>query len=103
MSTVLSCKRIFVADFPDNFGVTNCLEIRVVLDKSFLRNAKYAEMTLRVFDREHMPRFVGLIFMFYSIPSSIDIFLFYSFHTYLDTQNSLSEAVFALHLGLACW
>ena len=36
---------------------TNCLSITVALDKSFLRNGKFAEMSFRVLDTQrHMPR-----------------------------------------------
>jgi len=102
MSTVQSCKRIFVADFPDNFGITNCLEIRVLLDKSFLRNAKYAEMTLRVFDRERMFRFVFVRHSFYTSgflsTHNLMVFrLFFSLH--IDIQSSLSEVVLPQPLG----
>ena len=61
MGTVVSSARISVDD-KDISGVsgnrsTNCLSVTVKLDKSFLRNGKFAEMTFRIMD-SWGPRYV---------------------------------------------
>ena len=51
MGSVVSSHRIFVkedGDIDDN--ATNCLSVTVQLDKSFLRNGEFAELTFRVMD-----------------------------------------------------
>jgi hypothetical protein len=64
MGTVLSSKRIDVGRRNDRTlspsrsrFLTNCLSITVKLDKSFLRNGEFAEMTFRVMD-EWGPRYM---------------------------------------------
>jgi hypothetical protein len=63
MATVISSRRIHVRTtvFPTNSErqSTNCLSITVSLDKSFLRDGAFAEMTLRIMDSwsdRYMPR-----------------------------------------------
>jgi hypothetical protein len=58
MATVSSSKRIYVGS--DEFvaqRASNCLSVTVKLDKSFLRNGEFAEMTFRVMD-EWSPRYM---------------------------------------------
>lgn len=61
MATVVSSKRIYVplsnTRRKKNSGSTNCLSVTVKLDKSFLRNGKFAEMTFRIMD-SWGPKFV---------------------------------------------
>ena len=63
MGTVISSKRIFVGTRSQwvrrQHGATNCLSITVALDKSFLRDGKFSELTIRVFDewdKRFMPK-----------------------------------------------
>lgn len=62
MATVQSSKRIYVRPSDvafDGNRRTNCLQVTVCLDKSFLRDGRFAEMTLRVMDSwadRYMPR-----------------------------------------------
>ena len=56
-ATVSSSKRINAASSKSEDDLTDCLSITVLLDKSFLRSGKFAEMTLRIHDSQrHMPR-----------------------------------------------
>ena len=51
MGTVVSSERIFVKEEgEDDENATNCLSVTVQLDKSFLRNGEFAELTFRVMD-----------------------------------------------------
>jgi hypothetical protein len=60
MGTVVSSQRIFVqstnnqsgksSSASQSSGRTNCLSLTVKLDKSFLRNGEFAEMTIRIMD-----------------------------------------------------
>ena len=66
MATVVASKRIWVSAFQkeqqqDNVynGCTNCLSVTVKLDRCFLRNGEFAELSFRVLDEwddEYMPR-----------------------------------------------
>ncbi len=56
-ATVASSKRISGASSKSEDDLTDCLSITVLLDKSFLRSGKFAEMTMRIHDSQrHMPR-----------------------------------------------
>jgi hypothetical protein len=58
-ATVISSKRINASSPPSKEEDSDCLSITVLLDKSFLRSGKFAEMTLRILDTQrHMPRLV---------------------------------------------
>ncbi|KAL7560709.1 hypothetical protein ACA910_021439 [Epithemia clementina (nom. ined.)] len=52
MGTVVKSKRIYVKEDEsfDDGNTTNCLSVTVQLDKSFLRNGEFAELTFRVMD-----------------------------------------------------
>lgn len=63
MGTVMCSERIFVGSLRASLerftGETNCLSVTVQLDRSFLRNGEFAELTLRVLDSwtsRYMPR-----------------------------------------------
>lgn len=61
MGTVVSSQRIFVGDQVDETQneCTNCLTVTVKLDRAFLRNADFAEMSFRVMDEwsaRYMPK-----------------------------------------------
>ena len=69
MATVISSERIYVqnhggaplsSSWDGVEDMTNCVSIKVVLDKSFLRDGRFAEMSLRVMDKwqgaKYMPR-----------------------------------------------
>ena len=56
-ATVISSKRINATSPQLQNEDTDCLSITVLLDKSFLRGGKFAQMTLRILDSQrHMPR-----------------------------------------------
>jgi hypothetical protein len=51
MATVVSSKRIFVdTSNSDSTGPTNCLSVTCKIDRAFLRNGEFAEVTFRVLD-----------------------------------------------------
>ena len=52
LATVLSSKRIVLKKSVDDLDSTDALSITVLLDKSFLRNGKFARMTLRYPDSQ---------------------------------------------------
>jgi len=63
MGTVVKSVRIYAGSGKENVkrkkGDTNCLSVTVKLDKTFLRNAEFAELTFRVMDdwgSRYMPR-----------------------------------------------
>ena len=50
LATVVSSKRIAIALSGHDSESTNALSITVLLDKSFLRNGRFANMTFRILD-----------------------------------------------------
>lgn len=61
MGTVVHCQRIFVNDIgaPCNMSGTNAISVTCKLDRCFLRNGEFAELTFRVKDEwkdRYMPR-----------------------------------------------
>ena len=63
MATVVSCKRINVTSSVDvwqsSCRYTNCLSVTAILDKCFLRDGKFTEMTVRIMDAwvvQYVPR-----------------------------------------------
>ncbi len=56
-ATVTSSKRVNAASTTGEEEKSDCLSITALLDKSFLRSGKFAELTLRIHDTQrHMPR-----------------------------------------------
>ena len=62
MGTVVSSRRIYVGDTPSQAAAetnNNCLSVTVKLDRCFLRNGEFSELTFRVMDEwedRYMPR-----------------------------------------------
>lgn len=73
LGTVVSSKRIFIGSGEkyNDVTTTNAIEICVKLDKSFLRNGRFVEMTMRALDdSRYFPRYV----LFYGYHSLIIFF-----------------------------
>jgi len=65
MGTVVSCKRVNIRPFCESDSRhasrrhTNCLSVTVILDRCFLRDGKFTEMTMRIMDdweKQYVPR-----------------------------------------------
>ena len=58
MATVAESKRIYVGNDDDTDREPNCIAVTVKLEKSFLRNGDFADLTFRVMDHWTSPRYM---------------------------------------------